>query len=57
MTKATVFDAVASSYLEVKCDEFEDEQLLVTRTFRFCPGYGSVPIELNKELAFIIASC
>ena len=23
---------------------------------RFCPGYGRVPIELNKELAFIIES-
>ena len=56
MTKATIFDAVASSFLEVKCNEYEDEQLIGKRTFRFCPGYGRVPIELNKELAFIIES-
>ena len=36
--------------------EYENEQLIGKRTFRFCPGYGRVPIELNKELAFIIES-
>lgn len=56
MTKATIFDAVASSFLEVQCNEYENEQLIGKRTFRFCPGYGRVPIELNKELAFIIES-
>lgn len=40
----------------MKCDEYENEQLIGKRTFRFCPGYGRVPIELNKELAFIIES-
>lgn len=56
MTKATIFDAVASSFLEGKCDEYENEQLIGKRTFRFCPGYGRVPIELNKELSVIIES-
>lgn len=40
----------------MKCDEYENELLIGKRTFRFCPGYGRVPIELNKELAFIIES-
>lgn len=56
MTKATVLDAVASSYLEAKCDTFENNNFIGKRTFRFCPGYGNVPIELNKELARIIES-
>ena len=54
MTKLTVFDAVASSYLEEKCDEYENEHIIGKRTFRFCPGYGNVPIELNKKLAKVI---
>lgn len=54
MTKMTIFDAIASSYLEAKCDEYEDNHIIGKRTFRFCPGYGNVPIELNRELARVI---
>ena len=45
MTKMT------SSYIEIKCDEFEEKQNFGKRTFRFCPGYGNVPLELNHKLA------
>lgn len=55
MTKMTVFDAVASSYLEAKCDEFENNQNFGKHTFRFCPGYGNVPLSLNKKLAQALA--
>lgn len=48
MTKMTIFDAVASSYIEYVCDQYQDSLSLGEHTFRFCPGYGSVPIELNK---------
>lgn len=51
LTKMTIMDALASSYIEVKCDEFEARQSFGKRTFRFCPGYGNVPIELNRILA------
>ena len=51
MTKMTVMDALASSYIEIKCDEYEAKQNFGKRTFRFCPGYGNVPLELNKNLA------
>lgn len=54
MTKMTIFDAIASSYLEAKCDEYEKMHIIGKRTFRFCPGYGNVPIELNKELGKVI---
>lgn len=51
LTKMTIWDALASSYIEIKCDEFEAEQNFGKRTFRFCPGYGNVPITLNRILA------
>ena len=51
LTKMTVMDALASSYIEIKCDEYKANQNFNKRTFRFCPGYGNVPLELNKNLA------
>lgn len=51
LTKMTIMDALASSYIEIKCDEFEARQNFSARTFRFCPGYGNVPLELNQVLA------
>lgn len=51
MTKMTILDAVASSYIEHVCDNFEAKLNLSLRTFRFCPGYGNVPLSLNKTLA------
>lgn len=51
LTKMTIMDALASSYLEFKCDEFENNQDFGLHTFRFCPGYGNVPLELNRDLA------
>lgn len=56
MTKMTIFDAIASSYLEAKCDDYEKKHIIGKRTFRFCPGYGNVPIELNKKLARVVDS-
>ena len=51
LTKMTIMDALASSYIEIKCDEFEAKQNFSARTFLFCPGYGTVPLELNHALA------
>lgn len=51
MTKMTIMDAVASSYLEAICDDYEQKLHLSKRTMRFCPGYGNVPITLNRSLA------
>ena len=54
MTKMTVFDAMASSYLEAMCDDFEKKHFHGKRSFRFCPGYGQVPLELNQQFAKIL---
>lgn len=50
MAKLVVFDAVASGYLEAVCDGYEESLQLGVRTFRYCPGYGSVPLALNRTL-------
>lgn len=44
---AVIYDSLASSYLEFLTDEFEKELDLGEHTFRFAPGYGDIPIELN----------
>ena len=54
MTKAVVMDAAASAYLEVFCDEYEENLGFPDRTSRACPGYGDFPIEFNKKIAKIL---
>ncbi len=49
MAKAVVFDAVANAYIEECLDEYQSK-LPFIHTYRFAPGYGDVPLELNKEL-------
>lgn len=39
LTKAIVFDACASAYLEAKSDQYE-KTIGDNLTYRFCPGYG-----------------
>lgn len=50
MAKAVVFDAVSSRYLEECCDEYEGS-LTDTKTLRFAPGYGDIPLALNQPLS------
>lgn len=51
MSKAVVFDAVSSRYLEECCDEYEKSLNLGQHTFRFAPGYGDLPLALNYPLS------
>lgn len=50
MSYAIVFDAVASAYLEFKADEYERALPYPNRGFRFCPGYGSTPLEDSRDI-------
>lgn len=54
MAKAVVFDAVSSRYLEECCDEYEQKMNLGVHTFRFAPGYGDLPIQLNIYLSRVL---
>ena len=50
MSKAVIFDALSSAFLEYKTDEYEESLNLGEHTFRFAPGYGDIPIALNYIL-------
>lgn len=54
MTKAAVMDAVSSAFLEEYCDEYEEGLGYPNRTFRLCPGYGDIPLSLNREIARVL---
>lgn len=54
MTKAVIFDAVSSRYLEECCDEYENNLHLGAHTFRFAPGYGDLPLTLNRPLSQVL---
>lgn len=54
--KALMFDAIGSERVEALCDTFEAEMMieavwrgLSTRP-RFSPGYGDLPLELQKDI-------
>ena len=51
MSKAVVFDAVSNAYLEELCDRYQETLDLGVHTFRFAPGYGDIPLGLNRILA------
>ena len=47
MSLAVIYDSLASALLEYYTDEYENGLSLGAHTFRFAPGYGDIPIELN----------
>ena len=51
MAMALAVDAAASTYLEEACDAFQEKLELGVHSFRFCPGYGDLPLSLNRPLA------
>lgn len=56
MTKAMVLDACASTAIEEVCDRINDDlEKLVSKdnknlTFRYSPGYGDLPINMQSDL-------
>ena len=55
MTSAVIYDAVASAYLEQCADRYDEEALGgKVHTYRFAPGYGDIPLSLNRELGKLL---
>ncbi|MGM9971693.1 MAG: hypothetical protein ACI35W_04730 [Anaeroplasmataceae bacterium] len=50
MTKAIVFDCVASAYIEHMADEYE-KTIENDLSYRFCPGYQNTSFLDNKKIA------
>ena len=56
-SESVALNALGSAYAERKADELlgeirmEKEQEGFKTTFRFCPGYGDLPLSVNAEIA------
>ncbi len=49
-SKSVLIDAAANAYVEQITDDYQDRLNLRNPTFRFAPGYGDVPLDLQKEI-------
>lgn len=60
MTKSLILDACASTAIEALCDEAEEKVRLEAQehgyniTSRFSPGYGDLPITLQKDFTNVL---
>lgn len=50
MVKYVIMDAAAGALVEETCDKMQESLPFSHLTFRFSPGYGDVPITLQKQL-------
>lgn len=50
-TKALIFDAVASAYIEDAADEYERNLPYEDKSYRFCPGYQGTSFLDNQIIA------
>lgn len=48
--KMVLFDAAANAYIEEVTNEYQKKLGLKSQTFRFAPGYGDVPLTLQKQI-------
>ena len=61
-TESVALNAIASAYAERKADELLKEVRLETESegfttnFRFCPGYGDLPLSANAEIAAALSA-
>jgi hypothetical protein len=60
LSKAMIYDACASAFIEQICDRVEVEivkyasQISLGKTSRFSPGYGDFPLEFQREIDIIL---
>ena len=45
-----LFDAAANAYIEEVTNQYQQKLQLNNQTFRFAPGYGDVPLTLQKQI-------
>lgn len=54
MARYVIMDAAASALVEEICDVLQESLPFSPLTFRFSPGYGDVPITLQKQLLAVL---
>ena len=52
--KYVIMDAAASALIEETCDNLQNSLPFSDLTFRFSPGYGDVPLEIQKQLLSVL---
>lgn len=45
-----LFDAASNAYIEEVTNDYQKKLELKSQTFRFAPGYGDVPLTLQKQI-------
>lgn len=55
LSGAIIYDAMASALLEQLTDNYEFDLNLGPHTFRFAPGYGDIPLEINELIIDALA--
>lgn len=48
--KMVLFDACANAYIEEVTNDYQKKLNLGGETFRFAPGYGDVPLSIQREI-------
>jgi hypothetical protein len=54
MTKYIMMDAAAGALIEETLDQLESSLPIERATFRYSPGYGDVPLSLQKQLLAVL---
>lgn len=54
MARYVVMDAAASALIEETCDLLQESLPFSPLTFRFSPGYGDVPLTMQKQLLHVL---
>lgn len=49
-SRMLLIDAAANAYIEEVTNDYQKKLQLNEQTFRFAPGYGDVPLSLQKEI-------
>lgn len=52
--RMVIMDAAASALIEQVCDELQAQLPFSEYTFRFSPGYGGVPLTMQKEMVRVL---
>jgi len=53
-SRLVIMDAAASAWVERVCDELQEALPFDPYTFRFSPGYGDVPLLLQKQIVRVL---
>ncbi len=54
MAKYVMMDAASGALIELSCDQTEEALPIERATFRYSPGYGDVPLSMQREILSVL---